>query len=67
MFLPVTRPFESRDIPEARHSPDDFLGKVPRVTQEVPFNGRWQGKLRVMKIEIKLVSDVPDDFDEKSN
>jgi hypothetical protein len=30
------------------------------------FNGRLQGRLLAMKTEIKVVLDIPDDFDEKS-
>jgi hypothetical protein len=63
MFLTLTRPFDYRDILDVRHSAGDFLEKVQRVTQKVSFNGQLQGKLRVRKIEARVVLDVPDDSD----
>jgi hypothetical protein len=63
MFLHLTRPFDSREIFDVRHSAGAFLEKACRITQKVPFNALFGGRLQAM--EIRVILDVPDDSDEK--
>jgi hypothetical protein len=62
MFLPLTRPFDSRDMLDVRHSAGNFPEKIQRATQKMPFNGRCQRKLQVRKMEARVVFDSLDDL-----
>jgi hypothetical protein len=66
MFLSLTQPFDSRDILDVDHWIGAFLEKIQRVAQKVPLNPRLQGRLRAMKIEVRVLLDLPHDSDEKS-
>jgi hypothetical protein len=67
-FVGLTRPSDSghsRDILDVHHSARAFFEKVRRAAQKMSFDGILWGKLRVMKIKISMILDIPDNCDEK--